>query len=167
MPKGQDVLSWPSVLSPALAPRACVGANKAPSLPGNLCRFVNRVNLRPSAHSNFGKRCQPCSEPARNPTTGCSPKGKIMTAPLITTSKIVFGSAIVCALLAGCNKREDTAATTPPATTVTPATPPADTAPAPATPPSDTTTPPPAGTPPPDGTTTPPGGTTPPPPSGS
>ena len=81
-----------------------------------------------------------------------------MTAPLIITSKLILGSAIVCALLAGCKKHEDTVAT-PPATTVTPATPatpPADTVPAPVTPAPDTATPPPAGTTNPDGTTTPP-----------
>ena len=67
-----------------------------------------------------------------------------MTASLTTTSKLLLGSALACALLAGCNKREDTVAT-PPATTVTPAvpetpaTPPADTAPAPVTPAPDAT----------------------------
>ena len=79
---------------------------------------------------------------------------------MTTTSKLILGSAIFCALLAGCKKHEETV-TTPPATIVTPATPatpPADTmpAPAPATPPADATTPPPAGTTNPDGTTTPP-----------
>ena len=34
-----------------------------------------------------------------------------MTAPLLTTSKLVLGSAIVCALLGGCNKHSDTSTT--------------------------------------------------------
>ncbi|MGK5048881.1 hypothetical protein ACQ4WP_23730 [Janthinobacterium sp. GB4P2] len=65
-----------------------------------------------------------------------------MTAPLLTTSKLVLGSAIVCALLGGCNKHSDTSTTATPATTApaTPGTTPGMT--------PDTTNP--------DGTTTPP-----------
>ena len=42
-------------------------------------------------------------------------KGTIMTAPLPSTSKLVLGTAIVCALLGGCNKHNES--TTAPAAT--------------------------------------------------